>query len=159
MSRGPVPPLHAGAGDRWGDRVLTAGPIAFEQNAQKIQIAQDAVYYLNYSQGLLLATVPSTRSMGTSTQVLNDFAVRDLMKDFQLGPGTRPHFLMTVGTLGAREGWAPLYVFETETGQVAVYRLTPQATAGSTRPVFELLERKVDPRLGRGIQTAAQDRG
>ena len=59
---------------------------------------------------------------------------------------------MTTANLGLRsEGWAPLFVFETESGQVATYRVVPQATQGTTRPQFLLLERRRDPRLARAV--------
>lgn len=155
LARGPVDRLTANA-DRWGERAVATGPVSIEQNAQKFPIAREAIYYLNYNQGLLLATVPVPRNFGSQTQVLNDFAERDLVKDFELPAGSRPHFLMTVGALGGAtgEGWSPLYVFETESGQVAVYRVEATFSGGSTRPVFRLLEKRRDPRLGRDAQVA-----
>ncbi len=142
--------LQAEASDRWGDRILMTGPIAIEQNAQKTPIPQDALYYLNYNTGMLLAAIPSYQQTTGGTQILTDFAERDLIRDFDLKPGVNPHFLMTTGSLGFRtEGWAPLFVVETETGQVAVYKVSAQATVGSSKPNFQLLERKHEPRLGR----------
>lgn len=49
---------------------------------------------------------------------------------------------MTTGSIGADSGgWAPLYVFETTTSQLAVYRMVMQTTIGTaSRPHFELLE-------------------
>ena len=49
---------------------------------------------------------------------------------------------MTTGSLGAyTEGWAPLYVFETTTQRVGIYRLQTQQTVGKpSRPRFELVE-------------------
>ena len=44
-----------------------------------------------------------------------------------------PKFKMTTGALGAySEGWAPLYVFETVTNQVAVYRVSQQSVGTVT---------------------------
>jgi hypothetical protein len=109
----------------------------------EVQITNDAIYYLNYSKGLLLAAVPSSQQTSATTNVLSEFAERDLVQDFQLSTEAHPHFLMTTGTMGAMsDGWAPLYVFETTTGQVGIYRVIPQATAASTKPVFQLLDRK-----------------
>ena len=113
--------------DRWGDRAMTAGPISVESTGDRasIPIAQDALYYLNYSTGKLLATVPSLQQTATSTRVFTDFAERDLLADFAIKPGVTPHFLMTTAGLGARSmGWAPLFVVETETGQVATYKVS-----------------------------------
>ena len=95
----------------------------------KVQIPQDALYYLDYKGGRLLATIPSFRQSVGATQMLDRFAERDLVADFKidLDNGPRPHFLMTTGALGSySEGWAPLFVFESTTNQVAVYKLTQQ---------------------------------
>ena len=63
----------------------------------------------------------------------------------QARPGhrARPRFLMTTGSLGPyNAGWAPLYVFETTTSQLGVYRMQiQQTTIGMpSRPRFELVE-------------------
>lgn len=149
-ARTPRLVLASGA-DRWGDRIVATGPIGIEMNPlTKAAIPQEAIYYLNFSQGRLLAAIPTYRQTPGKTELLNDFAERDLLKDFEIPRGVLPHFLMSTVSLGARtEGWAPLVVFETETGQVAFYKLTMQATPGSTRPIFELLQRRADRRLAR----------
>ena len=107
-------------------------------------MALDAVYFLDYKGGRLLATVPSYRQTTTSTRVIEPFSERDLVADFKLDldAGPRPRFLMTTGSIGPdNAGWAPLYVFETTTSQVGVYRMLIQKTIGDTaRPRFELLE-------------------
>lgn len=158
LGTGRAPRLHAGGADRWGERIVATGPILVEPNGQKMPVPRDAIYYLNYHNGLLLATVPTLKQVGNASQVVAEFAERDLVRDFNLGPGVTPHFLMTTGSLGAGgEGWAPLFVFETETGQMATYRLMPQAIGNlapagggsSNKPSFQLLERRSDPRLGR----------
>lgn len=147
----PKPVLANGA-DRWGDRAITAGPIAIEATADKITIAQDAVYYLNYSTGKLFATIPSLQQTAATTHVFTDFAERDLLADFAIKPGVTPHFLMTTASLGSRStGWAPLFVVETETGQVATYKVSVHTTVTSTKPSFQLLDRRNDPRLGRSL--------
>lgn len=156
-----LPRLQARMADRWEDRVLTTGVIAFEKNKQNMQVAQDAVYYLNYNNGLLLAAVPSYRQTSAGIEILSDFAERDLVRDFDIKPGTRPHFLMTTASLGARsEGWSPLIVFETESGQVATYRVLPPTvtSAERPRPRLQLLERRTDPRLARVLATATVER-
>lgn len=149
----PKPALANGA-DRWGDRAITAGPIAIEATADKnaAGIAQDAIYYLNYSTGKLFATIPSLQQTAAGTHVFTDFAERDLLADFAIKPGVTPHFLMTTASLGSRStGWAPLFVVETETGQVASYKVSVHTTATSTKPSFQLLDCRNDPRLGRSI--------
>lgn len=147
-------PLLANGADRWGERALTSGPITIESagdDKHPISIPQDALYYLNYSTGKLFATVPSVQQTSISTRVHADFAERDLITDFGIKPGTNPHFLMTTANLGFRNsGWAPLFVVETETGQVATYKVTLHATAtNATRPQFQLIDRRVDRRLGK----------
>ena len=65
---------------------------------------------------------------------------------------------MTTASTGAMNGGvAPLYVFETTTGQLAIYQvklrfsaMTPISSAMTpSRPAFELLERRPDPRFAR----------
>ena len=139
-----APALRAQGGDRAAESILTTGPISNDYNSiKKVQIAQDGLYYLDYGGGRLMATVPSYQQSVGGVRVLGDFAERDLIADFGLPRGTTPHFLMTTGTLGAlAEGWAPIYVVETTTRQVAAYRVVDQRTGRSTRPRFELLERR-----------------
>ncbi|MDB5352451.1 MAG: hypothetical protein JWN86_3698 [Planctomycetota bacterium] len=152
-----APKLLANGADRWGDRALAAGPIAVEMTADKIPIAQDALYYLNYSTGKLLSTIPTYQQTVSGTQVFTEFAERDLIADFGIKPGMNPHFLMTTGSLGMRSaGWSPLFVVETESGQVATYKVTAQSTPGSTRPSFQLLDRHTDARLGRAITAGSR---
>ena len=72
------------------------------------------------------------------SRYLGAFAERDLVADFKLDldNGPRPHFLMTTGALGSYSaGWAPLYVFETTTSQLVIYRIHQQTvgTTASTR--------------------------
>ncbi|MEO6811314.1 MAG: hypothetical protein ABI353_19560 [Isosphaeraceae bacterium] len=148
-----APRLLAHGGDRWGDTVVASGAIGMKFNPiTKAQVIEEAIYYLNYTTGKLLVSVPSMRQGAAGTQVVGEFAERDLVRDFGLAPGTAPHFLMTTASLGSLgDGTAPLFVFETTTGQVAVYRVTTMiATAnGTLKPTFELLERRTDPHLGR----------
>lgn len=134
--------LRAMAGDRVGESVLATGPITIEYNAgKKVPVSQEGLYYLDYSGGRLLAAVPSLQQTVGGSRVLGDFAERDLIADFKLGRNASPHFLMTTGTLGAQgEPWAPIYVLETTTRKVAIYRVSEMRTGTSSRPRFELLE-------------------
>ena len=139
------PAVKAGGGDRYGDYSLTTGPVAVQYNERnKTQATQDALYFLDYRAARLIATVPVQRQSSRGSQMIEGFVERDLMADFKVDHdrGANPHFLMTPGSLGAYgEGWAPLYVFETTTKQVAVYKLQPQAV-GPQVLEFELLEIK-----------------
>ena len=49
---------------------------------------------------------------------------------------------MTTGTLGAYSaGWAPLYVFETTSSQLAIYRMQlPQTVGTVAKAKFDLVE-------------------
>ena len=83
------------------------------------------------------------RQTVNSTRYLEPFAERDLVADFKidLDNGPRPHFLMTTGHLGTfGMGWAPLFVFETTSGQVGVYRIQKQTVGLKYQLQFELLE-------------------
>jgi hypothetical protein len=142
-------PLRASAsgGDRLRESVVATGPvmIRFDEGV-KSAVATDALYFLDYSGGRLLATIPTYRQTTKSLNLIDTFEERDLIADFglDLDSPNPPHFLMTTGSLGAyTEGWAPLYVFETTTNRVGIYRLHTQQTVGkSARPRFELIELK-----------------
>ena len=136
----------AGGGDRYGEDSVTTGPITLQYNQQtKIQAPQDAVYFLDYRGGRLLATVPIQRQSAQGSQMIDGFIERDLVADFKIDRegGRDPHFLMTPGSLGAYgEGWSPLFVFETTTKRVAVYKLQLQTFGTKSSSRFELLEMK-----------------
>jgi len=144
LATGRAPQLQAGGGDRSGETALTTGAVAIRYNdGNKTQVPQDALYYLDYKAGKLLATIPTFRQTVNSTRYLEPFAERDLVADFKLDvdDGLRPHFLMTTGHLGTfGEGWAPLFVFETTSGQVGVYRIQQHAIGLKNQFKFELLE-------------------
>jgi hypothetical protein len=152
------PPLHAGAGDRSGEAIVASGPVLvrYDETA-KGPVALDALYFLDYKGGRLLATVPTYQQTDSSTHLIEPFSERDLVSDFKLDldTGPRPRFLMTTGSLGPyNSGWAPLYVFETTTSQLGVYRMQVQLTIGKTsRPRFDLIE------LRSYAKTGASDRG
>jgi hypothetical protein len=154
----PRPALHATGGDRWGETIVTSGPVLVRYDERlKAPLAQDALYYLDYRGGRLMATVPSYQAQaGGSARLLTTFAERDLIADFKLDAegGPRPHFLMTTGSLGQySEGWAPLFVFETSTNQVATYRVQQQMVGMSSKPNFELLEVRSIASAGQTVPT------
>jgi hypothetical protein len=144
------PKLQAvGGADRYDEWVVTTGPIGvtYAESAPNpnlggkvtIPVLQEAVYYLNYQSGYLLAAVPmGGGGVIGKGKVLGDFAERDLVVDFELTPNSRPHFVMSA--VSTVEGWAPLIVIETRSGKVATYRVQAQLMPGSNRPRFDLLE-------------------
>ncbi|WP_435021920.1 hypothetical protein TA3x_002631 [Tundrisphaera sp. TA3] len=141
----PSPTAKATGGDRYGDWAVTTGAISVQYNdATKTQATQEAVYFLDYRGARLLATIPAIKISQAGSKLVEGFVERDLTADFKLDVerGPAPHFLMTTGTLGGYgDGWAPLFVFETTTKQMAAYRLQPQIVGASgTRPKFDLLE-------------------
>jgi hypothetical protein len=144
LARTPAPILKAHGSDRAGESILTAGPIRIRyDDGTKVPISQDALYYLDYKGGRLLATIPALQQSAGSTKTLDTFAERDLVADFKLDldNGPKPHFLMTTGALGTySNGWAPLFVFETATNQVATYRMDQVKQTHSTQAKLELLE-------------------
>lgn len=142
-------PLRAGGGDRFDESILTAGPTTIQYNeGSKVQVAQDGLYYLDYRTGKLIATVPTFRKTIGAARMIETFAERDLVADFKidLESGPRPHFLMTTGSMATGssnaygEGGAPLFVFESTTRQVAVYRLQQNSIGTVTRVSLELQE-------------------
>jgi hypothetical protein len=138
-------PLLAGAGDRSGESIVATGPVIVPyDDGAKTSIPLDAVYFLDYKAGRLLATIPTYKQVASSTHIVDTFVERDLVADFKLDldSGQRPRFLMTTGSLGPyTSGWAPLYVFETTTSQVGVFRIQfQQSGAKSSRPQFDLVE-------------------
>ncbi len=119
-------PMLASSIDRAGECIVATGPVLMQyDDTTKAPIPLEALYFLDYKGGRLLATIPSYRMAGTGMELIDGFVERDLAADFKLDldGGARPRFLMTTGSLGRySSGWAPLYVFETTTGQVAVYK-------------------------------------
>jgi hypothetical protein len=145
LAHSPAPTLQAHGGDRSGESILTAGPIMIRYNeGLKIQVPQDALYYLDYKTGRLLATIPTMQQSLGSTRMLDVFAERDLVADFKLdveNNGSRPHFLMTTGAMGTYSGgWAPLYIFESTTSQVAIYKIEQVTLGRSSQAKLELVE-------------------
>jgi hypothetical protein len=145
--------LLAGAGDHAGESIVATGPVLVRYDeATKAPIPLDAVYFLDYKAGRLLATIPTYQQSTSSTHIIDNFVERDLVADFKLDldSGPRPRFLMTTGSLGPyTSGWAPLYVFETTTSQMGIFRIQlQQSTAKSSRPRFELVELRSYARTG-----------
>jgi hypothetical protein len=137
--------LHASAGDRSGESIVATGSVMVRvDEGSKAAVPLEALYFLDYKGGRLLATVPTYRQTSEATHLIDTFFERDLAADFKLDLdlGPRPRFLMTTGSIGSYSaGWAPLYVFETTTRQVAVYRMQVAETIGTgSRSQFELVE-------------------
>jgi hypothetical protein len=137
-------PLVAGGGDRSGESIVATGPVMIRYDeGSKVQIPLEALYLLDYKAGKLVGTIPSMQQTTKGSKYLGVMAERDLAPDFKLDldNGPRPRFLMTTGALGAYSGgWAPLYVVETTTNQVGVYRIVQQSVGTKTSSRFELLE-------------------
>ncbi|HEV3164405.1 MAG TPA: hypothetical protein VGZ22_10300, partial [Isosphaeraceae bacterium] len=76
-----------------GEDQVAAGPVAIQQDrGNNVQVDHDAIYYLDYKGGRLLAGVPSARQSTRGMHVLDSFAERDLVADFKLSPGSStPH--------------------------------------------------------------------
>ncbi|WP_435009507.1 hypothetical protein P12x_000761 [Tundrisphaera lichenicola] len=141
-----APNARASGGDRYGDYSMATGPISVEyNNLTKTQSQKDAIYFLDYKAGKLLATVPVQRETMAGSQLLDNFIERDLVADFKIDADSRttPHFLMTTGSLGAyADGSSPLFVFETTTKQVAAYKIQLQAIGTKASSRFVLMELK-----------------
>ena len=124
---------------------MTTGPVLVRYDkATESSIPLDALYILDYKGGRLLASLPTFRQSTGATTIIESIVERDLVADFKvdLDTGPSPHFLMTTGSLGPfTAGWAPLYVIETTSNQLGVYKLNIQESSGkSGRPKFELVQ-------------------
>ena len=112
--------------------------------ATESPIPLDALYILDYKGGRLLATVPTFRQSTGSTTIIESFVERDLAADFKLDLDAGPHPALSHDNRIAwpiHGGWAPLYVIETTSNQIGVYRLHLQETTGkSADPKFELVQ-------------------
>ena len=142
--------LASGGGDRSGESIVATGPVSIRYNeGLKVQIPEEAVYFLDYRGARLIATSPNPQQTVGASKFIDGLAERDLIADFKLDgdadTAPRYHFIMTTGSAGSfTNGWAPLYVFETTTKQLAVYKFSPQLTGGLagglSAPRFEMLE-------------------
>lgn len=126
-----------------------SGPVAqVPHPASKTLYPIDAVYYLDYRGARLLVSVPNAGSNLTdmpnnTDRLTSDFVERDLAADFPMPPGVEPSFHMTVPSMGfGNGGWAPLYIFESATNQMASYRVKPQMAGTANKTQIILLERK-----------------
>jgi len=146
---GPAPRVVlAGGGDRSGESIVATGSVMIHYDeAIKSPVPLEAVYLLDYKAGRLVATIPTLRQTIKGTEIVENFDERDLVADFKLDldAGPRPRFLMTTGSVGPHVmGNAPLYVFETTTSQLAIYRLGMTTQFSPTnlqaRPKFELVQ-------------------
>lgn len=143
LANRPPTMVFAGGNDRSGESITATGSVMVQLDNQRNPTPLDAVYHLDYEGARLLGAIPSIRQSASSLNLIDGFAERDLLADFHLALNSRPRFQMTTGSLGASaQGMAVLYVFETSTRQVAIYRLTPQATSTSSLPRFELVQLK-----------------
>lgn len=144
LSASRTPLVRAGGGDRSGESIVTTGPVMVRYDeGLKVPLPQDALYYLDYQGGRLLATVPSSRQSAGSSKLIDTFSERDLVADFKidLENGPKPRFLMTTGSLGSySDGWAPLFVFESTTNRLAIYRVQQLSVGTNSRPRFDLVE-------------------
>ncbi len=145
---GPRPMiLKAGGGsDRFGRFAVATGTIGMQFNEQsKLQTSQEAIYFIDWPNLRLLATIPTLRQSLNKAQVIDAFVERDLVTDFKLdlNKNPSPEFVMTSGSLGYYgEGWAPLFVFETNSKQVAVYKIQSQSVGTNQTAKFELMQVK-----------------
>jgi hypothetical protein len=80
---------------------------------------------------------PHVEAIGRLEQADRHLRERDLVADFKidLENGPKPRFLMTTGSLGSySDGWAPLYVFESTTNRLAIYRVQQLSVGTNSRP-------------------------
>ena len=147
-----TPLARAAGGDRSGESVLSSGPVEVSHHeGLKIEISTDAIYFLDWKAGKLLAAIPSLKKTAVANKILGPIAERDLIADFGIEPGQTPHFLMTTAHLGTYDSTGSrLFVLESNTRQMAVYAVQRQATAGNGTPKFELLE-KTNFGIGAGL--------
>jgi hypothetical protein len=108
----------------------------------KVNLQQDAIYYLDYRKGRLSAAVPSYYQVGERVRLLGEFSSRDLIADFQLPPGVTPHFSATVADLGGSSNGSGLFVVETTTGRIGSYlcEASGGGVNGELAPKFRLVE-------------------
>src|SRR3954463_5085116 len=144
LSASRPPLVRAGGGDRSGESIVTTGPVMIRYDeGLKVPIPQDALYYLDYQGGRLLATVPTPKQSAGSSKLIDPFSERDLVADFKidLENGPKPRFLMTTGSLGSySDGWGTPFVFESAPNQLAISRVQQMSVGTNTRPRFDLVE-------------------
>jgi hypothetical protein len=163
---------------RAGESISVTGPVEIQHHpVDKSQISRDGVYWLDYGAAKLFAAIPDagveaisqtgrTRVLnkldprrdqpkegGALKKVIEGIAERDLFEDFGLQTGVQPHFLMNTASLGAYgAGEAALFVFETTTKRVAVYRARANKTGMEAKTVLDLVQiRAYAPPLPAGV--------
>lgn len=128
------------------EAISTTGPIVIQQTPEGIQSPLEALYWIDHdARGPKLhAAVPTTLKVAGAARIIGEVGETDLARDFGLKPGATPQFLLNAASLGASvQGSAALWVIETTTKQVAVYRASPKAAAGgSTRSDLDLIQIK-----------------
>ncbi len=148
---------------------IVPSPIEMMPNPNlKTSIYRDAIYFLDYKAGRLIVTIPpDLQKTGASSSGLfsklkfrekapqnnpsmfDAKASRDLVADFQLAPTSPARFFMATGQTG--EMWANLYVLESSTHKLNVYKTTTKKNSENVSfPIFELLETRIvgDPSKG-----------
>jgi hypothetical protein len=177
-------PLQASS-SRAGESISVTGPVEVQHHpVDKSQISRDGVYWLDYRAAKLFAAIPDAgleavsqsglartlnkldprkdqgKEGGPLKKVIEGIAERDLVEDFGLQAGVEPHFLMNTASLGAYgAGEAALYVFETTTKQVAVYRARAIKKGMDAKTVLDLVQiRAYAPPLPAGAGAGAGGR-
>ena len=108
-----------------------------------MQVTLDAVYWLesNAQESTLFTVIPEIRKTAEGSRSVGEVASRDLAADFKLKPEVTPRFLVNTPHLEQPAmGMAALFVMETKTKQLGIYRVTPRATVQGAKPSLELLE-------------------
>jgi hypothetical protein len=105
-----VTPAEA-TGDHSEDYILCTGTVSISP-----RVHTDGVWLLDYRSGKLLGSVVD-RNLGR----LVPWAEVDLVREFNVQPKTKVHFMMATGAI--TQGQAALYLTETTTGQVGVYTM------------------------------------
>jgi len=127
------------------EAISASGPIFVQMTPDKTQVPLDAVYWLesNAESAFVFTAIPEVRKTVSSTQMVGEVASRNLGADFKLKSGVTPHFLISTPSLGAPAmGMAALFVMETTTKQLGIYRAYPSASTQGSKPIIELLEIK-----------------
>lgn len=108
-------PALAGT-DHTQDYIITTGPITLGTG---VNGTADAIWMLDYRAGKLLGTAvdPNIGRIRAWDEV-------DLVKDFGISPKQDVHFIMTTGA--TIKGHTPVYLAEINTGQLAIYGMTPR---------------------------------
>ena len=142
-SYGPPSPLPDAPAPT--ETTSASGPITLQMTMDKTQVPLDAVYWLESGAGgsTLFTAIPEIRKTKASTQMVGEVASRDVAADFKLNPGSTPHFLVNTASLGANGmGMSALFIVETTTKQLGIYRAYPRATVQGAKPAIELLQVK-----------------